>query len=152
MTSATAYAGAFTNPVDRVIDASFGQIPAETKDFYQPTNVILNPRDVVKIGLNKATGSGEYDLPQNSVAFAQGKLQIAGLDTVQTTSITADNFLTMDRNAVMFVRRMNPEIRMFEDATLAKQNKVMFRIEERVAQVIFNADAIVKGALTVAGE
>ena len=47
---------------------------------------------------------------------------------------------------------MNPEIRMFEDATLAKQNKVMFRIEERVAQVIFNADAIVKGALTVAGE
>ena len=152
LTSATAYNGTFTNPVDRVIDAGFGQIPTATNDFYQPTNVILNPRDVVKIGLNKATGSGEYDLPQNSVAFAQGKLQIAGLDTVPTTSITSDNFLTLDRNAVMFVRRMNPEIRMFEDATLAKQNKVMFRIEERVAQVIFNTDAIVKGALTVAGE
>ena len=152
LTSATAYNGTFTNPVDRIIDAAFGQIPTATNDFYQPTNVILNPRDVVKIGLNKATGSGEYDLPQNSVAFAQGKLQIAGLDTVPTTSLTADNFLTLDRNAVMFVRRMNPEIRMFEDATLAKQNKVMFRIEERVAQVIFNADAIVKGALTVAGE
>ena len=152
LTSATAYDGECTNPVDRVIDAAFGQIPTETDDFYQPTNVILNPRDVVKIGLNKATGSGEYDLPQNSVAFAQGRLQIAGLDTVPTTSITADNFLTMDRNAVMFVRRMNPEIRMFEDATLAKQNKVMFRIEERVAQVIFNTDAIVKGTLTVAAE
>ena len=60
--------------------------------------------------MNKATGSGEYDLPQNkSVAFAQGKLQIAGLDTVPTTSLTADNFLTLDRNAVMFVRRMNPK-------------------------------------------
>lgn len=151
LTSATAYNGTFTNPVDRVIDAAFGQIPTATDDFYQPTNVILNPRDVVKIGLNKATGSGEYDLPQNSVAFAQGKLQIAGLDTVPTTSITADNFLTLDRNAVMFVRRMNPEIRMFEDATLAKQNKVMFRIEERVAQVIFNTDAIVKGTLTAGG-
>lgn len=150
LTSATVYDGTFTNPVDRIIDAGFGQIPTATNDFYQPTNVILNPRDVVKIGLNKATGSGEYDLPQNSVAFAQGKLQIAGLDTVPTTSITADNFLTLDRNAVMFVRRMNPEIRMFEDATLAKQNKVMFRIEERVAQVIFNADAIVKGELTAA--
>ena len=151
LTSATDYDGAFTNTVDRVIDAAFGQIPTETDDFYQPTNVILNPRDVVKIGLNKATGSGEYDLPQNSVAFAQGKLQIAGLDTVPTTSLTADNFLTLDRNAVMFVRRMNPEIRMFEDATLAKQNKVMFRIEERVAQVIFNTDAIVKGELTAEG-
>ena len=151
LTSATAYDGTFTNPVDRVIDAGFGQIPTATEDFYQQTNVILNQRDVVKIGLNKATGSGEYDLPQNSVAFAQGKLQIAGLDTVPTTSLTADNFLTLDRNAVMFVRRMNPEIRMFEDSTLAKQNKVMFRIEERVAQVIFNTDAIVSGTLT-AGE
>ncbi len=148
LTSATAYNGTFTNPVDRVIDAAFGQIPTATDDFYQPTNVILNPRDVVKIGLNKATGSGEYDLPQNSVAFAQGRLQIAGLDNVPTTSLTVDNFLTLDRNAVMFVRRMNPEIRMFEDATLAKQNKVMFRIEERVAQVIFNTDAIVTGTLT----
>ena len=152
LTSATAYNGTFTNPVDRVIDAGFGQIPTATDDFYQPTNVILNPRDVVKIGLNKATGSGEYDLPQNSVAFAQGKLQIAGLDTVPTTSIDADDFLTLDRNAVMFVRRMNPEIRMFEDAALAKQNKVMFRIEERVAQVIFNTAAIVKGTLTAGDE
>jgi HK97 family phage major capsid protein len=152
LTSATAYDGDFTNPVDKVIDAAFGQIPTETDDFYQPTNVILNPRDVVKIGLNKATGSGEYDLPQNSVAFAQGRLQIAGLDTVPTTSIDADDFLALDRNAVMFVRRMNPEIRMFEDATLAKQNKVMFRIEERVAQVIFNTAAIVKGTLTVSGK
>ena len=145
LTSATAYDGTFTNPVDRIIDAAFGQIPTATNDFYQPTNVILHPRNVVKIGLNKATGSGEYDLPQNSVAFAQGRLQIAGLDTVPTTSITADNFLALDRNAVMFVRRMNPEIRMFEDATLAKQNKVMFRVEERVAQAIFNTDAIISG-------
>jgi HK97 family phage major capsid protein len=152
LTSATDYDGTFTNPVDKIIDASFGQIPTETNDFYQPTNVILHPRDVVKIGLNKATGSGEYDLPQNSVAFAQGRLQIAGLDTVPTTSITADNFLALDRNAVMFVRRMNPEIRMFEDATLAKQNKVMFRVEERVAQVIFNTDAIVTGTLTAEAE
>ncbi len=115
--------------------------------------MILNPRDVVKIGLNKANGSGEYDLPQNSIAFAQGRLQIAGLDTVPTTSIDAGDFLALDRNAVMFVRRMNPEIRMFEDATLAKQNKVMFRVEERVAQVIFNTDAIVSGTLTAeAGE
>lgn len=145
LASAKAYDGTFTNPVDQIIDAAYGQIPTATHDFYQPTNVVLNPRDAVALGLNKATGSGEYDLPNGSVAFANGGLSIAGLQTVPTTSQTANNFLAFDRNAVMFLRRLNPEIRLFEDATLAKQNKVMFRIEERVSQIIFNTDALVKG-------
>ena len=59
--------------------------------------------------------------------------------------MSANNFLAFDKNAVMFLRRMNPEIRMFEDATLAKANKVMFRIEERVSMAIFNDNALVKG-------
>jgi hypothetical protein len=48
----------------------------------------------------------------------------------------------------MFIRRMNPELRMFEDATLAKKNKIMFRIEERATVIGFNNKAIVKGLLT----
>lgn len=152
LVSATAYNGTYTNAVDKVIDAAYGQIPTATHDFYQPTNVILNPRDAVTLGLNKATGSGEYDLPQGSVSFANGNLNIAGLQTVPTTSQTANNFLAFDRNAVLFLRRLNPEIRLFEDANLAKQNKVMFRIEERVSQIIFNTDALVKGTLTTVTE
>lgn len=145
LTAATAYDGDFTELVDMIIDAAYGQIPEKTNDFYVPTNVVLHPRDIVKVGLNKATGSGEYDLPMGSVAFANGRLSISGLDTVGTTSIDKNDFLTFDRNAAMFLRRMNPEIRMFEDATLAKANKVMFRIEERVSLAIFNDDAIVTG-------
>ena len=145
LTAATAYDGDFTELVDMIIDAAYGQIPEKTNDFYVPTNVVLHPRDIVKVGLNKATGSGEYDLPMGSVAFANGRLSISGLDTVGTTSIDKNDFLTFDRNAAMFLRRMNPEIRMFEDAALAKANKVMFRIEERVSLAIFNDDAIVKG-------
>lgn len=147
LTAATAYDGDFTELVDMIIDAAYGQIPEKTNDFYVPTNVVLHPRDIVKVGLNKATGSGEYDLPMGSVAFANGRLSISGLDTVGTTSIDKDDFLTFDRNAAMFLRRMNPEIRMFEDATLAKANKVMFRIEERVSLAIFNNNAIVSGTV-----
>src|SRR5690554_4915700 len=147
LTAATAYDGDFTELVDMIIDAAYGQIPEKTNDFYVPTNVVLHPRDIVKVGLNKATGSGEYDLPMGSVAFANGRLSISGLDTVGTTSIDKNDFLTFDRNAAMFLRRMNPEIRMFEDATLAKANKVMFRIEERVSLAIFNDDAIVSGTV-----
>lgn len=147
LTAATAYDGTYTELVDMIIDAAYGQIPEKTNDFYVPTNVVLHPRDIVKVGLNKATGSGEYDLPMGSVAFANGRLSISGLDTVGTTSIDKNDFLTFDRNAAMFLRRMNPEIRMFEDATLAKANKVMFRIEERVSLAIFNNNAIVSGTV-----
>ncbi|MBO9671962.1 MAG: phage major capsid protein [Sphingobacteriaceae bacterium] len=147
LAKATAYNGAFTSAVDRIIDASWGQIVEDTKDMYSPTHVIMKPREAVKIGLNKADGSGEYDLPQGSVAFSNGKLQVGGLDVIGTTSMAANNFLAMDVRATQFVKRLAPELRMFEDAALAKQNKVMFRIEERVALATYNTNALVKGLL-----
>lgn len=148
LAAATPYNGTFTNKVDRIIDAGYGQIVEDTKQFYRPTNTILNPRDAVAIGLNKADGSGEYDLPNGSVAFSNGRLEIGGLINVDSTDMEKGKFLTFDRNAIMFLRRLSPEIRMFEDAELAKQNKIMFRIEERVTQAIFNDDALVTGDLT----
>ena len=146
--SATAYDGEYTALLDMIIDAAYGQIPEKTNDFYVPTNVILHPRDIDKVGLNKAYGSGEYDLPVATVMFSNGRLSISGLETVGTTSITKNNFIAFDRNATMFLRRMNPEIRLFEDSTLAKVNKVMFRIEERVSLAVFNGNASVKGTAT----
>lgn len=150
LAGATAYNGTFANSVDRMVDAAWGQLVEDTEDFYSPTNFVLRPRDAVRVGLNKADGSGEYDLPGSSVAFANGRLQVGGLDTVATTQLAADNFITFDRNALMYVRRMLPELRLFEDAALAKRNKVMFRIECRSTLAIFNNKAIVKGTLTAA--
>ena len=145
LAAATAYDGDFNNFGEMIIDAAFGQIPSGTNDFYIPSNVILHPRDTVSLGLNKALGSGEYNLAPGSISFGSGRLAVAGLDTVTTTDMTRNDFLTFDRNALMFLRRMSPELRMFEDSTLAKKNKVMFRIEERVSMAIFNDLAIVKG-------
>lgn len=147
LTAATAYNGAFTNAVDRVIDAGWGQIVETTHEFYNPTHTILNPRAAVSLGLNKALGSGEYDLPNGSVAFSNGKLSVGGLDVVTTTGLPATDFLTFDRNALAYVTRMAPELRMFEDAALAKRNKIMFRIEGRATLAIFNNNALVKGTL-----
>lgn len=144
---ATDYDGTFTAPVDKIVDAAYGQIPEDTYEFYQGNTAILNVRDAVKIGLNKAEGSGEYDLPPGTVAFENGRLRVAGLNIATTTQLGADNFLAFDRTATLLVNRLAPELRMFEDSTLAKQNKVMFRIEERITLVIFNDDAIVKGSL-----
>jgi hypothetical protein len=146
--AATAYDGTYAADVDRIIDAAWGQLVEETFDFYNPTHTILTPRDSVHIGLNKALGSGEYDLPEGSVAFSQGKLGIAGLQTVKTTQIVTGNFLVFDKNAIMFIKRMQPELRLFESAELAKLNKLMFRVEERATLAIFNNNALVKGTLS----
>lgn len=144
---ATAYDGTFTAAVDKIVDAAYGQIPEDTFEFYQGNTAILNVRDGVKIGLNKAEGSGEYDLPPGTVAFENGRLRVAGLNIATTTQLGADNFLAFDRTATLLINRLAPELRMFEDAALAKQNKVMFRIEERITLAIFNNSAVVKGSL-----
>lgn len=145
---ATAYDGTYTAAVDKIVDAAYGQIPEDTYEFYQGNTVILNVRDAVKIGLNKASGSGEYDLPAGTVVFENGRLRVAGLNIATTTQLGADNFLAFDRSAVLLVNRLAPELRMFEDAALARQNKVMFRVEERITLAIFNDDANVKGTLS----
>ena len=76
-----------------------------------------------------------------------GTVRIGNLRVVGTTAIPYDTFYALDTRATAFVRRLNPELRMFEDATLAKKNQIMFRIEERAALAIFNNAAIVKGVL-----
>jgi HK97 family phage major capsid protein len=144
---AVAYNGSFTNKVDRIIDAAYGQIPAGTMEYYYPTDVIVNTRDVVTLGLNKASGSGEYDLPLGTVAFTNGGLTIGSLRVTGTTSALLNTFYALDNRSTMFIRRIQPELRMFEDATLAKMNQIMFRVEERAALIMFNNNAIVKGVL-----
>jgi len=145
---ASVYNGTMTVPVDRIIDAALGQIPDATSEFYQGDLVIARLRDLItKIGLNKSGGSEEYDLPSGAVAFNNGKVTIGTLNVVGTTAIPFDTFYALDTRATMFIRRIQPELRMFEDATLAKKNQVMFRIEERAALIVFNNAAIVKGVL-----
>lgn len=145
---ASPYNGDMTNPVDRIVDAALGQIPDATSEFYQGTHVIARIRDLItKIGLNKSGGSEEYDLPSGAVAFNNGRVSIGTLQVVGTTAIPFDTFYALDARATMFIRRIQPELRMFEDSTLAKKNQVMFRIEERAALIVFNNAAIVKGVL-----
>jgi hypothetical protein len=144
---ASVYNGEYNDRVRRIVDAAYGQIVDATSDFYQGNLTIMNARDAVKVGLNQATGSGEFDLPEGSVAFSAGKLALAGLQNVTTSVVPQNTFYALDKSATLFVRRMQPELRLFEDATLAKRNKVMWRIEERVTLAIFNNAAIVKGIL-----
>jgi len=145
---AQTYNGTYTNAVDRLIDAAWGQI---VENNHTPTDFVLQPRDAVRIGLNKATGSGEYDLPSNSIAFNNGTLAIGGLRTVPTNLMAANNFLAFDRNGAMFIRRLNPELRMFEqNRDDVETNMITFRVEERATLITPYPKAFVRGLLVPA--
>lgn len=146
---ASPYNGTLTVPVDRILDAAIGQIPDATSEFYMGNLVITRIRDLVtKIALNKASGSGEYDLPAGAVVLnPDGTVRIGNLRVVGTTAMAWDTFYALDTRATTWITRIRPELRMFEDATLAKKNQIMFRIEERATLIVFNNAAIVKGVL-----
>lgn len=147
--NATAYVAGSVSYVgiERIIDAAYGQMATYNQDM--PTDVLLNPRDVVSIILNKAATSGEFNLPSGIVGVVNGQLQIAGLVVRKTNKITQNNFLVGDYiRGASLVTRQAPQLRAFEqDRDNVQKNMITFRIEERIALPIFYNDAFVKGTL-----
>jgi HK97 family phage major capsid protein len=133
--------------IERIIDAAYGQMATNDQDT--PTDVLLSPRDIVSIILNKASTSGEFNLPNGVVGVVNGILQIAGLNVQKTNKITAGNFLVGDfARGANLVTRMAPQLRAFEqDRDNVQKNMITFRIEERIALPIFYDEAFVKGTL-----
>lgn len=143
---ATAYDGSYTIGVERIIDAGYGQV---NENEGSANVALLHPRDAVAIILNKASGSGEYDLPPGTIGFVNNRLSIAGMTVVQTKEITQGTFLVGDNMASQFITRLSPEIRVFEqNEDDAKKNLIMFRIEERAALATYYPTWWVKGSLS----
>jgi len=142
---AQAYNGDYTNLVEQIVDAAYGQV---VENGHSSNGVVLNARDAIGIYLNKATGSEEYDVP-GGVGFVNGRLTIAGLTVVQmpTDQLASGDFLVGDFNAAQLVTRLNPEIRFFEqDIDNVQKNMITVRIEERVALPVYYPNAFVKEA------
>lgn len=146
--TAEAYNGSYTVGIEKIIDAAYGQLGQG--NFDMPTNVLLNPRDIVSIILNKATTSGEYNLPEGAVGIVGGRLQIGGLTVNKTNKIDQGDFLVGDfvRGAAL-VTRSPAQLRFFEqDVDNVQKNMITVRIEERIALAKFYEDAFIYGSLT----
>lgn len=144
---ATAYSGDRAVSIERIIDAAYSQIGT---GLGQANIALLHRSDIVKLMLNKAAGSQEYDLPPGTVSVINGQLNIAGLNLIGTSEITAGSFLVGDTRASQFISRMEPELRMFDqNENDARTNKILFRLEERAALATYYPQWWVKGSLTV---
>ena len=145
--NSVAYDGTKTNPVEIVYDAAFGQL---RDNYYNPTTILLNSRDVVNLMvLNQAAGSGEFDLPPNTVAMVGGQLTIGGVPVIGAPNVPQGEFLIFDRNATEFISRMSPEVRFFEeDRDNVPKNLVTVRAEERILPIVYDDNAVVYGSFS----
>lgn len=116
---------------------------------YSATGIVLNVAAYYWIALNKASGSGEYDLP-GIVVIQNGQLYVAGVPVYKTTAIAQTQYLVGDweLGTQLFIREQ-PVVEFFDqDANNVTTNKITVRIEGRVAVAVYRAAAFVKGTLT----
>ncbi|WP_343321412.1 phage major capsid protein [Sphingobacterium multivorum] len=140
-------AGANAPLVEKVYDATQGQLK---DNYHMPTHILMNNREALKILFNKATGSGEYDLPAGVVTFEGGILRIGGVPVIGLPQFTAGTFFAMDARQSLFASRLSPEVRFFEqDRDNVIKNLITVRAEERIATLVLDKTSIIKGSTVV---
>ena len=111
------------------------------------TGIVMRPKDYFSFFLNKASGSGEYDLPQG-VMFVNGILYILGVPVAKTTALTANDYAVGDfQNGADLLIQEAIRLEFFEqDSDNARKNKVTIRVEETIALPVYGPDYFMKGS------
>lgn len=108
--------------------------------------ILIRPRNYYMMALNKASTSGEYDLP-GIVTLNNGQLYVAGVPVFASTAMQSDKFLVGDwrMGAQLLVREPAVVEFFYEDGDNVRKNQVTVRVEERVAFPIYGDDYFVYG-------
>ena len=139
----TEYNGSATVDVEQLVQAI-----AQLESYDREANaILLNPADWYNIWLNKATGSGEYDLPVNLVTKVGDQMFIAGVPVFRSTAQNVDTFIVGDwKMGANFITREPMRVEFFyEDGTNVQTNQITVRVEERVALPIYGSNYFIKG-------
>lgn len=144
--NAVDYSGSKTIAVEKLIDAAFSQLLG---NYMNPTHVLMNPADYLEhVKLNKATGSGEYDLPNATLTGFSPQGIESTVQVIPVPTLTAGTAYVVSSPEFEFINRLSPELRMFEQhSDNVIYNKVTFRVEEMVAFVAKDLNAMVKVTL-----
>jgi HK97 family phage major capsid protein len=137
-------------PQPNVIDVlRIGKAQVESNDFY-PTHIVLNPADVARIELSKATG-GEYTYPNFTSGMAPN-MQLSGLTVISSTNITSDNFVIGDFSKFNVRVREGVNIQVGYEGDDFARNMVSILAEARLCCFVKANDtgAFVAGDFTTA--
>lgn len=139
----TASTSTATTLIERIID---DLAALEDTNERNATAIGLRPIDYFGFFKNKASGSGEYDLPRN-VTWVNGVMYISGIPVFATTAFTDGDYMVGDfSQGVQFLTQEGMRLEFFEqDADNVTKNKITVRIEEVVTLPVFGADYFIKG-------
>lgn len=109
------------------------------------TNIILRPAQFHSFFKNKASGSGEYDLPQG-VTFVNGVLYILGIPVTKTTALNDTDYAVCDLSGVEIHQQEAMNIKFSESHgdTFIK-NQITMRVEGTMALPVYGSNYIIKG-------
>lgn len=132
-----------TSDVEQLIE-SIAQLEGYDREA---NGILINPLNYYKMLIQKASGSGEYDLPTALVSVVNGQLYIAGVPVFKSTAIASDKFVVGDWvMGANFISRDPVRVQFaYEDSDNFRRNKVTVRIEERVALPIYGDNYFVTG-------
>ncbi len=122
---------------------------AGLEDTYKRTAnaIVLRPIDYWSLFQNVASGSGEYDLPQN-VVFVNGVLYIGGIPVTKSTALTSGDYLIGSAMGAEILQQEAMRLEFFEqDGTNVRTNQVTIRVEETIALPVYAATHFVKGTV-----
>ena len=98
--------------------------------------------------MNKASGSGEYDLPQGVTFGADGVLRILGIPVGKLQALATNDYIVGDfKGGVEIYQQEAMQIEMFaQDGTNVRTNQVTVRIEETIAMPVYGSNYFIKGS------
>lgn len=124
---------------------------AVLEDTYErsASGILLRPVDYYSFFTNKATGSGEYDLPQG-VSFDGATLRILGVPVVTSTALTGTDYVVGDfKDGADLMVQEGMRIEFFEqDDVNVQKNLITVRVEETVALPVYGSNYFIKGNKT----
>lgn len=133
------------------IDVLLVAISQLTQGEYQASGIVLNPIDSAKIELIKNT-SKDYTGQVKAVRGQDGILRITGIPVVETTAMTAGNFLVGDLRMACEWLLFTPLTMSISDshALIFLNNEVCINFEEEPVFPIYNPLMFVKGTFATA--
>lgn len=108
--------------------------------FGIPNAIFLNPTDIAKMKMLKASGDGQYLYPL--FATTNG-MEIAGMKVIATPAIAAGTFLGGDMTVIQVLNREILSLQIGLDGNDFTQNKKTMLAERRLAQFVPANDATV---------
>lgn len=137
------YVGSMDIGVEMIIDAAFNQLLG---NYMNPTHVLMNQADYLAyIKLNKAAGSGEYDLPNDLLRGFAGTGFETTVQIVPVPTLEPGVAYVVSAPEFEFISRLAPEIKVSEEhAENFAYNRVSFRVEEMAGFVAKDLNAMVK--------